>query len=518
MEVSIHGGETWTKVGTSGTGVNWYNDEFNEWWDGTGGFDGWVAALNTLEGTAGEEDVRIRFVFSTDFSVVREGFGVDDVFISPPLTNDLAALAADHSTELDCGSDADQVVLTISNFGTATQTGFDVYYSVNGGDPVMENVGAISLAPGEEIQYTFLTPFDSSLPGTYEITAWTSLSNDQFTINDITSFTFSTAAFIPFVEDFEGMQIPENWITDGGVSNAHSNVSYVIFDNLWSSDQSFEIITPNIGLIEPNDSLTFDYRYVNFSNNGQDAASLGSGDSLQVQISTDCGENYTTVLTIDENNHVESNVMTNVVIYLDDYVGEAIKVRFNALWATGDYYLDIDNINIIRCPQSLGLSAEIVDESVTNGFDGIATIITEAGLEPYSYAWSTGDTTKTVVGLTAGVYQVIVTDRAGCSDIIEFEVMTLTGVEQIDNITRISLAPKPTAGNSMLNVEFAEAVDARIQVVNMVGQVLFERIENNVTQGSYDIDLNPYADGMYLVRIIVENKVHTEKLIRLSNW
>ena len=516
VEVSIDGGDTWSKVGTSGTGVNWYNDATNQWWDGDGGFSGWAAAFNTLDGTAGESDVRVRFVFSTDFSVVREGFGIDDVFISPPLVNDLAALSVDHATELDCGSDLDQVVLTISNFGTATQTGFDVYYSVNGGAPVMENVGAISIAPGEETEYTFTTPFDSSIPGTYEITAWTSLASDQFEINDVTAFTFSTAAFIPFVEDFEGMVLPEDWVTDGGVTNAHSNVSYVIFDNLWSSDNDFEIITPNIGLIEPNDSLTFDYRYVDFSNNGQDATTLGAGDSLQVQISTDCGETYTNVLTIDTSNHVASNVMTNVVIHLDDYVGQAIKVRFFATWATGDYYLDIDNVNIIRCPESLNLSADVVNETVEEGFDGIATIIAEEGLEPYTYAWSTGDSTKTVVGLTAGIYQVIVTDRAGCTDIIEFEIETVTSVEQIDNITSISLAPNPTAGNSLLKVTFAEAVDARIQVVSMVGQVLFEQVERNITESTYDIDLNPYADGMYLVRIIVDNKVHTEKLIRLS--
>ncbi|HRF38965.1 MAG TPA: T9SS type A sorting domain-containing protein, partial [Saprospiraceae bacterium] len=81
VERSIDGGQTWAKVGTSGTGQNWYNDDGNQWWDGTGGFTGWVTAYNTLTGVAGQSNVRIRFVFSSDGSIQGEGIGVDDINI-----------------------------------------------------------------------------------------------------------------------------------------------------------------------------------------------------------------------------------------------------------------------------------------------------------------------------------------------------------------------------------------------------------------------------------------------------
>lgn len=519
VEMSLDGGETWTKVGTSGTGVNWYNDEGNQWWDGDAGFEGWTTAFNTLEGSAGEADVRIRFVLSTDFSVQNEGMGVDDIFISPPLSNDLASISADHTSLLDCGEMMDSVRMVINNFGTNTQNTFDVFYSVNGAAPIMETVTGANIEPGGEFTYTFMQTFNSSEPGTYEIEVWTSLSNDQFAGNDSAVFSFATAVGLPFVENFESMLFPNGWSTDDGiVGNGHNNVSFVLFDNLWSADQSFEVETPAIGAIDPEDSLTFDYRFVDFTGGGTNATELGEGDSLVVQISTDCGQNYTTELVINAATHVSSNVMANQTIYLGDYAGQSIKIRFGANWSEGDYYLDLDNINIVRCPASLNLSAEVANETGPNASDGIVSIVTGAGLEPYTYAWSTGDSTKTVTGLTAGTYEVIVTDLAGCTDFIEVVVETLVSVEAIDNISAISLAPNPTNGLSVLNVEFAETVDARIQVINMMGQVLFEQVDRNVQEGRYDIDLNPYSDGLYFVRILVKNQVHTEKLIRIGSY
>ncbi len=45
LEMQLHPDSAWTKVGTSGTGLNWYNDTINQWWDGTGGFTGWTSRV-----------------------------------------------------------------------------------------------------------------------------------------------------------------------------------------------------------------------------------------------------------------------------------------------------------------------------------------------------------------------------------------------------------------------------------------------------------------------------------------
>ncbi len=67
-----------------GTGTNWYNDGGNNGWDGTSGAaNAWRTASHPMTGVAGRRSVRIRFVFSTDGSGVRDGFGVDDIAITP---------------------------------------------------------------------------------------------------------------------------------------------------------------------------------------------------------------------------------------------------------------------------------------------------------------------------------------------------------------------------------------------------------------------------------------------------
>lgn len=73
---------TWTKLGDGSMGTNWYNDTTNEWWDGVSGA-AWRMASHPLTGTAGEAAVRIRHRFDSDGSLTEEGFGIDDVSITP---------------------------------------------------------------------------------------------------------------------------------------------------------------------------------------------------------------------------------------------------------------------------------------------------------------------------------------------------------------------------------------------------------------------------------------------------
>ncbi len=66
-------------------------------------------------------------------------------------------------------------------------------------------------------------------------------------------------------------------------------------------------------------------------------------------------------------------------------------------------------------PSSLVLSLNIVPESCTGGgCDGSASASFN-GIPPFTYLWSTGDTTDTVLNLCAGFYTITVTDSSGCS-------------------------------------------------------------------------------------------------------
>ncbi len=78
VEYSTNGGLTWIKIGTNGTGINWYNDptSLNQW---RTSFAKWHVASVDVPTTS--NNVRFRFVLSSDEGVTAEGMGVDDIHI-----------------------------------------------------------------------------------------------------------------------------------------------------------------------------------------------------------------------------------------------------------------------------------------------------------------------------------------------------------------------------------------------------------------------------------------------------
>lgn len=96
----------------------------------------------------------------------------------------------------------------------------------------------------------------------------------------------------------------------------------------------------------------------------------------------------------------------------------------NALTA-GTYHLLVTDINgciaqaDITLTEPQALSAVLVSSHITcqsPGFNnGSINLTVKGGIEPYSYAWSTGQTVQDILGLTEGYYRVTVTDANGCT-------------------------------------------------------------------------------------------------------
>ncbi|MEM0994281.1 MAG: T9SS type A sorting domain-containing protein [Bacteroidota bacterium] len=523
VELSLDGGEIWTKVVASEDARNWYNDTNNQWWDGNGSTDAdfvsdWQNAASILLGAAGASDARIRFVFSSDIGTTADGFGVDNIFVSPPLQNDLAGISVRNTSEEECGEARDEVEFTLSNFGTMAQSNFDISYQVNGGEIFTEPFTG-TLAPGASSTIIFQDPFNSSTLDEYEILAWTSSDDEQFLLNDTASFVFRTINDIPFLEDFESGALPEGWsVTDENVpvTDGHGAPSFVLSDNLWNTDPFFEATSPVFGLIETGDSLTFDYRYVNFGLTGDREKILNSGDSLIVQLSRDCGDSYETVLKIDSTNHVTSENLATQTIYLEDYVGASIKLRFIAFWGSGDYFLDIDNISVLRCPDNLGLVANVQDESRSGAADGSISVDPGAGIGPFTYKWDNGATTKGISMLEGGTYMVTVSDAFGCTDEITIELETTTATEDISVIENLSLSPNPTQELADLKVDFAQPTTVEVLLFNALGQQIQRLPIQRLQQLHHTFDFSAYMQGLYFVQIRVEEQVYTERLLFLK--
>lgn len=517
IEVSTDGGESWEKVGSSGTGYNWYNNAQENWWAGDGGFDGWVKAYQTLSGTAGASDVRVRFVFSSDFRTEDEGIAIDDVFISNPLSRDAAALELSNTAASTCGEVVDRVEFTFANFGASNINAIELNYQVNGGQVVSQTFNGLGLSPGEQTTQTFSDAFDSSIPGQYEIKAWASLNNDGFARNDTITYRFSTAIELPFGEDFESGLLPVGWTFDDKpvVTTAHKNTSFVLSNNMWSGDNTFEAITPVFGPVLASDSLNFDYRIVNLVGEGEIATVFGAGDQLVVQVSQDCGETFETIYTLNQDNQMPSTALQEVNLSLNNYLGTYVSVRFLATWGTGDYYLDIDNVYIPRCLGSLDLNPSIRNASNAEANNGQISLNPGLGAAPYKYLWNTGDTTSTIRNLTTGIYEVMVIDRFGCTDESTFTIDFSVDIEEsISNVELFKLFPNPANNLVQLALELAYPKPVLVQLHDLTGRVVQQVDLGVVGKTTQPIYLDDLSSGMYLLRAKVGEEIIVRKLIK----
>lgn len=71
------------------------------------------------------------------------------------------------------------------------------------------------------------------------------------------------------------------------------------------------------------------------------------------------------------------------------------------------------NISLIA-PPSLATSVTTVNPTCFGGNDGSISISVTGGTAPYTYLWSTNDTTASITNLTSGNYQLTITDAKGC--------------------------------------------------------------------------------------------------------
>ncbi len=517
LEGTKDGGVTWEKIGAMGTGINWYSvdDTFTDLgnvWAGIS--DGWGYAEHPLDGFAGEGNCRFRFVFSSDGSVVREGFGIDDIRISIPLANDLQATSGTNVADALCGSATDMIMMTINNVGLDDQTNISVSYQVNNEPIVTEDLTGITIAAGEEITYTFNASFDSNIfSNEFMIQSWVNNAIDQNLTNDTINFIFVTSdpAQLPLIADFNDSQLPDGWETDGTVGEGHNNGSPGIFRNLFINGSSSITTTANVGPINPGDSLTFDYRYTDWS--AGEVGKVLDGDSLVVEISNDCGDNYTMAFVVDETNHITSAEFATQTVDLDPFAGDIIRIRFRAVYASGDYWIDLDNINIIGCPEDFDLDVDIIEPTSGGTGDGSLSVVPQAGASPHTYLWNTGETTNALTNIDSGVYSITVTDANGCVQVLPINLFSV-GTQEIEELLDYSLFPNPTNTMTNLQAAFNRNVDVSVRISSMLGQTVYEQKVSHIRALNEQINTESWSQGIYLVQIWVDGKGYTRKLVR----
>lgn len=278
----------------------------------------------------------------------------------------------------NCGlSASSSVTVTIRNHGTATQTSIPVKYSINGGSPVTETFTG-SLAAGASANYTFNTAANLGTAGTYALSAWTSLAGDNITNDDSSYATVTKLGAEPFVAvDFTGFtganlgDVFTGWSEGNGqakpqgtTSSWGSNNTLYSSDiariNLYTASKKEWLVSP-LYVPAATDGLSFKVGLRKYSSTGE-VGTMGSDDSLNVRITTDCGATWQTIYSINAGNAPTDLELIEKVVPLAAYAGQEVRL---ALFATEgvtddseDYWVSVDDINInALIPNNIGVTS-----------------------------------------------------------------------------------------------------------------------------------------------------------------
>lgn len=169
-------------------------------------------------------------------------------------------------------------------------------------------------------------------------------------------------------------------------------------------------------------------------------------------------------------------------------------------------YTDPDDATATTCSVSADslivfFGTESPDVTAIDNADGSATADVDGGAEPYTYEWSDGQTTETATNLPNGDYTVTVTDANGCSGEASVSI-TVSSVDNVDELVSLSLTPNPTSGLLNVNMTLSSNEEVWVTIFDMTGRTVSQLKEvTNGTQMNFDLSQEP--EGLYLVKIAV---------------
>jgi hypothetical protein len=140
------------------------------------------------------------------------------------------------------------------------------------------------------------------------------------------------AQVFPYSEDFEAMSsftASAGWITSIAGFQVYPIHGTSASKGLEKQLTSFNLIdsttSPLIGALSANAQLKFDYRVCQTSLYPSSPIAFVAGDKIEIKIVN--GGNVTTVLTIDQSNHITSGNFATKTVSLAAFAGQNINLR-----------------------------------------------------------------------------------------------------------------------------------------------------------------------------------------------
>ena len=114
-----------------------------------------------------------------------------------------------------------------------------------------------------------------------------------------------------------------------------------------------------------------------------------------------------------------------------------------------------------------------------------------------------GATDQFYIATETGRYQVEVTNEFGCKAMSEGYDISVLGIGDLPvTVSRFEVYPEPNDGVFNVHLEVVSAQRVRLRVVDMIGRIVYEHSEQDVTASrTWRIDLSHAAAGTYFLHV-----------------
>ncbi len=158
----------------------------------------------------------------------------------------------------------------------------------------------------------------------------------------------------------------------------------------------------------------------------------------------------------------------------------------------------------------------VVDENGGDG-SGAVNITVTGGEAPYTYAWSNGEMTEDIAGLSMDDYFVTLTDDNGCEIIGgPYSVGDFVNTEDIEGLNSLTVQPNPTSDMVFIQLGLDKAMDVEMDIYSVSGQRLASYADGNIVEKQYELNLGNYPTGVYFAKFTINNQVITRRIVVLK--
>lgn len=185
----------------------------------------------------------------------------------------------------------------------------------------------------------------------------------------------------------------------------------------------------------------------------------------------------------------------------DDYT-VTITDAYGCTW-TGSW--TVDETTAIGVDSTVTVHGNGYNVSTYGGSDGSIALDVTGGAVPYTYDWSNGANTSMVNGLSAGTYNVTITDANGCSIMLSFTLDQPTTLEM-----PTGFSPNDDGSNDAYIVQGLEGFpNNRMLVVNRWGNTVFDQLNYRNDWRGENQQGEALPNGTYFVIITINEGEQT---------